>query len=271
MARSPYYEKVPAIENNFTVKFRPYFERVSLFSHWHEHIELLLFLKGRCKFICNGKTFEVGAGDLIVVNSTEIHSYVASEKVDLLCILIYPEFFSDINYPAVQLKNYIRDDEYIKNCFTQMNEEYREHKEGADMMLKSHAYRLMAYLLRNYTESRLSQKELAMHNVKLARLNSVLEYISSRYQEKISTKQLADMTFLNENHFCRFFKKAVGKTVTEYLSEYRVEKASVLLSATDKSISDIANAVGFDDINYFSRMFKKIKGISPSEYRKNNK
>jgi len=268
MTRVQYYEKVPAIENNFTVKFRPYQNMDKLLPHWHEHIELLLFLKGRCRFICNGNSFEVRAGDAVIVNSTELHSYYASEKVDLLCILIYPDFFSDIVFPTVQIKNHISGDEYISNCFSQMNDEYTNNREGADMMLKGCAYWLMAYLLRNYTVSHLSQKELTLHNAKLARLNSVLEYISSKYQEKITTKQLAEMAYLNENHFCRLFKKSVGKTVTEYLNEYRVEKATVLLSATDKSITDIANAVGFDDINYFSRIFKKTKNISPTDFRK---
>ena len=268
MARLPIYENIAPIENNFTVKFRTYLGRTSLFSHWHEHIELLLFLDGSCDFITGGKTFSVEKNDFIIVNSTEVHSFTATPLVDHICILIYPEFFSDIKFPSIQFRNLIRNDEFIVSLITEMYDEYSRNDIGSDMLLKSHAYKLMAYLLRNYAVSHMSQRDIATQNAKLARLGLIVEYISNNYQKKITTSQLAEMTYLNENHFCRFFKKAVGKTVSEYINEYRVERAAVLLSATDASVTDVANAVGFDDINYFSRIFKRTKGISPTEYRK---
>ena len=264
------YEKVPAIENNFQVKLRKYSDSARLNAHWHEHIELLFFLEGSCEFFCKGNTFSVEKDDLVVMNSTDVHSFTMGKDLDYVCILIYPEFFSDIKFHNVQLKTHIRGDKYVKECILEMNREYETDGVGSDMMLKSHTYRLIAYLLRNYTESHLSPKELALQNIKLARLSSILQYISSHYQEKITTKQLAEIAYLNENHFCRFFKKSVGKTVTDYLNEFRVEKAAVLLTATDQNISDIANSVGFEDFNYFSRIFKKHKSVSPTEYRKNN-
>ena len=271
MAKAAVYENVPAIENNFTVKVRPYFNRERLSPHWHEHIELLFFTQGKGDFLCDGKSFAVEKGDFVIVNSTEAHSYAAREPIDLICILIYPEFFSDINFSHIQLKNLIRGDRYIAGCIEEIYKEYTDGTLGSDMMIKSFTYKLMAYLLREYTVSQMSQREIATQNIRLARLNRIVEYISANYNQKITTKQLAEMSFLNENHFCRFFKKSVGKTVSEYLNEFRIEKAGVLLSATDKSIADIASEVGFDDINYFSRMFKKIRNMSPSEYRKSKK
>ena len=66
---------------------------------------------------------------------------------------------------------------------------------------------------------------------------------------------------------CRFFKNAVGKTVTKYINEYRVEKSTALLTTTDASIAEIAAEVGFEDPNYFSRVFRSVMGMSPVEYR----
>ena len=62
-------------------------------------------------------------------------------------------------------------------------------------------------------------------------------------------------------------KKAVGKSATEYINEYRIEKASILLKNTDESVSRVATDVGYDDLNYFSRIFKRIMGMSPVKYR----
>lgn len=265
-----YYENVPSLENNFTIKFRQYNGKTPLIPHWHEHIELLYFLSGRCDFTCNGKTFSVTADDFVVINSTEIHSFVVTEYVDYFCILLYPGFFSDIKYPNVLLKNLIPQDDYIKNCLNDICNEYTRNAEDSSMMLKSHAYRLMAYLLRNYTAARPSSKDFIAHAAKLRRMNTVLEYISENYHDKITTAQLAKLCYLSESHFCRFFKNAIGKTAIAYINEYRIEKAAVMLCNTDESITAIALAVGFDDVNYFSRTFKKIKKVTPGEYKQNN-
>ena len=96
----------------------------------------------------------------------------------------------------------------------------------------------------------------------------MLQYIENNYREKITTKDIAAYCFITEEHLCRFFKKTVGKTVVEYITQYRVEKAAVLLINTDETVGNIAASVGFEDINYFSRIFKRIKGMTPREYRK---
>ena len=72
---------------------------------------------------------------------------------------------------------------------------------------------------------------------------------------------------MNEQYFCRYFKKNIGKTITEYINVIRVEKAATALAETEDKIIDIA----FDNIGYFIRRFKKEKGMTPSEYRKKSK
>ena len=147
-----------------------------------------------------------------------------------------------------------------------MNSEANSNEPMSDMMLKSYTYQLMAYLGRN-CENR-GGKSQADSSAQLERLNTVLEYISANYTSGISTRNLTSMCFLSEAHFCRFFKSAVGKSCTEYINRYRIEKATVLLSNTCEPVSVVASLVGFDDMNYFSRVFKQIKGISPIKYRK---
>ena len=76
---------------------------------------------------------------------------------------------------------------------------------------------------------------------------------------------------MNEQYFCRYFKKNIGKTITEYINVIRVEKAATALAETEDKIIDIAAACGFDNTGYFIRRFKKEKGMTPSEYRKKSK
>ncbi|MBQ9084606.1 MAG: AraC family transcriptional regulator [Clostridia bacterium] len=271
MKNTALYEKIPSLENNFTVKFRIYQARKQLIPHWHEHIEMLYALEGSCSFICDGREIAVKKGDLVVVNSTEIHSFTVNGLIDYFSILIYPEFLSDVAFDGISLQNYIQADSYVAGCMEDICREYKEGQIGSDMMLKSHAYRLIAYLVRNYHAPTISEKEQEARAARLNRLNKVMEYISENYSEAITTRDLAAMCFLSEAHFCRFFKRATGKSATEYINGYRIEKARVLLKNTEDSISEIASEVGFDDLNYFSRMFKRIMGISPGKYRATRK
>ena len=63
----------------------------------------------------------------------------------------------------------------------------------------------------------------------------------------------------------------MGKSATDYVNEVRVERAEVLLKSTSETVSEIAASVGFDDVNYFTRVFKKHRGISPGFFRRNNR
>lgn len=264
------YEKVPALENNYSIKFIASHQSPRLMPHWHEHIELLYFFGGECVFTLNGKTFPVCRGDLVAINSTEIHSFVSREVPEFFCILIYPQFFSDISPDSiVPMENLIRKDEYVTELVTKIKEEFICASKGSDMILKGNVYKLMAHLVRNYTAERPSPMEMANRSSMLARTSLVLKYISENYSEKITTAQLAALCFLSESHFCRFFKKAIGKSAIDYINEYRIEKASVLLTQTDESIASVAALTGFEDANYFSRVFRKYKNTTPENFRAN--
>lgn len=263
------YEKIPSLENNFTVKFNLYRSDSVLIPHWHEHLELLYFTRGDCDFFCDGKKYSVHANDLIFVNSAKVHSYTVRDRVEYFCILIYPEFLADIKFNNMHITSHIPNDGYVKSCFDGIAGEADKNTVGTDMMLKSYTYSLLAHLCRAYrVDSVITEKEHEAKQTRLRRLDTVMDYISRSYTEKITTKALSDMCYLSEAHFCRFFKKAVGKSAIDYIREYRIDKASVLLKNTDESICSVAANVGFDDLNYFSRCFKRQMGTSPLKYRR---
>ena len=266
------YEKIPLLENNFSVKFMEFYDKTSLASHWHEHIEFLYFLSGNCNFTCNGKTFSVKSNDFVVINSKETHAFETAESVNFFCIIIYPNFFYDINFnDKTILENIIHNDKHIQEIIKRMYGEYLGENINSDMVLKGCTYQLMAYLLRNYVTIQLSNKEFIQHSTKLERINKILIYISDHYYEKITNAHLAKLCCISEGHLCRIFKIHTGKSTTEYINNFRIEKAAILLSTTDESIANIAISTGFEDLNYFSRTFKKIKKIPPKQYRRNCK
>ena len=261
------YENVPFIDNRFTVKFKRYDHVTELAPHWHEHIELLYVLSGEADFLVGGESYSVGEGELVVVNPSQIHTF-RSRDVSYYCILIYPEFFFDILPITKRIECVIRDDDEIRELFYKIEREISEGMPHSDMMVKAYTYILITRLLREHTRAPLSDEELRREGIMRGRISDVCKYISENYMRDISTRELANLCYLTESHFCRLFKGAMGKTSVQYINSFRIERAGVLLRESSLAVSEIAEAVGFSELNYFSRMFKKIMGKTPLEYRK---
>lgn len=265
----PFHENIPFTHNKFSVKVMTYKTDGALRPHWHEHLELLYFFDGVGTVTCNEKTFPVGKGDLIVVNPSQIHTYSPVTEISFCCILLYPWFFFDIEYDSrILIQNCIQGDKFVAECIEKIVNEKNSSALFSDMAIKGHAYALTAYLMRNYTASEMTEKDTLHQQTKLKRAETILYYIYNHYHEKITSEILARLCYMNESHFCRFFKKNFGKAPLSYINEYRIEKACDLLLSTTKSITEIALSTGFEDINYFSRTFKKVKGISPTQFRR---
>ena len=101
------------------------------------------------------------------------------------------------------------------------------------------------------------------------RINSACMRIYENIKEPPSTEELAAEHCLSVSRFIHLFKEITGKSVTDFVTALRVERAKEMLFSTDMTIGEISEAVGFEDQNYFSRRFRKIEGVSPAEYRKN--
>ena len=98
-------------------------------------------------------------------------------------------------------------------------------------------------------------------------MNELFELIEKKYNEKITLSKLANTVGLSVHHFCRSFKQLTGKTTTDYINNIRLDKSIYYLKQTDYNITEIALMCGFENGNYFSRIFKKYHSTSPSQYR----
>ena len=99
-------------------------------------------------------------------------------------------------------------------------------------------------------------------------LAAVKEYLDEHYTEKLTLDELAEKFFINKFYLSKIFKETYGTTVNNYLISKRITRAKQLLRFTDMTVDEVGVAVGMGDANYFSRMFRKVEGISPREYRK---
>lgn len=124
-----------------------------------------------------------------------------------------------------------------------------------------------------YTSTLLGPKtsdlELILENTSVS-LDDILLYLHSNYSSRITLKGLVEKFNLNRTTINDLFRKATGESVISYLIKLRIEASAMMLKDTGIPIKEIGYRVGFEDIAHFSRTFKRMKGISPNQYRKEN-
>jgi AraC-like DNA-binding protein len=99
------------------------------------------------------------------------------------------------------------------------------------------------------------------------RLQKVINYITENFYREISLKELADISYMTTNSFCRYFKERTNKTAFEFIREFRISKACQMIINSNKTISQICNDTGFNSFSSFNRVFKSVKGITASEFK----
>lgn len=127
----------------------------------------------------------------------------------------------------------------------------------------SHLYRLLSIVGRKYA---LRKSKIDVKSEK--RISTACRMIYENIDNVPSVKTLAEVCCLSQSRFLHLFRETVGKSLTEFVSFIRIERAKELLTLTDTPICDIAKALGYEDQNYFSRRFRKSVGCSPSQHRK---
>ena len=99
-------------------------------------------------------------------------------------------------------------------------------------------------------------------------ISSVKSFLDEHYKEKLSLESMASHFFIDKHYLARLFKEQYGVTLVTYLQQVRITHAKRMLRFTNKSIEEIGLECGIGELNYFSRVFKKLEGVSPSEFRR---
>lgn len=262
-------------------------ERVS--SHWHEEYELLYVTQGKGEVHCNGRNFAVGENDILFINSGFVHSLSAEPgtplafyAVDFGRELIASYGTDDIQQKYIGrqcmgelvFRDHIRPGETLwSNIHTQMDEirqAYLDRPEGWELLIKADLLRIWYCLSTNPATNIESPGRRNDRNMDLTK--QILQYIRESFSGSLSLTDLSWRFHMSEGQFCRFFKAQTGMTPVEYINYCRVGEACELLrSGQAVSISDAALSVGYSNISYFNRIFRRYMHCTPGEFLKNNK
>jgi AraC-like DNA-binding protein/mannose-6-phosphate isomerase-like protein (cupin superfamily) len=262
--------------------------RERLNYHWHDEIEFLVVTQGQADFHIDAESYRASAGELLFINSNRLHyaTAVGNEPCAFFAVVFNPALLKSYNSDNIQLKyiDTVLNAEVIFSEHIQPCEEWEKRAiallndirslycglvPAYELQIKIKLYEIW-FLLYSHSKSSGSVGSSGS-DYRIARIKAILEYLQDRYQQKISLAELSGAFHMSEGQFCRFFKSMVKMPVMDYLNSYRINTSAALLLKTDKAISEIAGMVGFNNISYFNKIFRKYMHCSPSEYRKSNR
>lgn len=249
--------------------------------HWHEQIEFIYVRSGGMHVTCNNRSITARTGDLIVINSNEYHRCDRTEApLSLNCVIADMSLLNSRFYDACEEKyilplfqnrilfqNLIANDSRVTDHIRQIAKENEFRETGYELAIKASLFNLLVNLFRRYITKILTPREQEASNRNLQRISTVISHIESNFADEISIDELSDTLCINKHYFCRLFKAYTGKTLTEYTHAIRIREAVGLLKEADASITEIAMKVGFNDVNYFTRVFKHHTNMTPSKLR----
>ena len=215
--------------------------------HWHDEMELIYIKKGTGIINVDFTQHTVSAGTIALILPGQLHSMLSGNvSVPLLYTPDSPHYHE------------------IAACIDANDEISKTNPTGYQLFIKSQLF-MFFFILFHKCSSREPQKK----NYKsLEKMKLILKYIENNYMNKITIENIAQEVGLSQSHFMKYFKNTMGTSFIEYLNEYRLTMASRLLLSSDSSILAIAEEVGFENLSYFNRTFKKRFGQTPREYRK---
>lgn len=274
--------------------------------HWHDEVEILYFSGGAFRLEINMESFMVQSECFYFVNPGELHSIIAEtserywedavvfspgilgldsgDEVQIRLIksiqnrkLLFPRCITPQHPAFSMLRNAFAD---IMRAFGQRAEESFAGQGAAHVQLPDSSLTADNLISQMYVKSSLlhilatlSANGLFISTEKnfdrrVESIKTALTFIKDNYQNKIYISDLAGQVNLNEQYFCRLFRKAIGYSPIEYLNEYRIKQAKRLLEETDLQVTEVCLDCGFNNLGNFLQEFRKHTGTTPLQYRK---
>ena len=254
--------------------------------HWHDELEIIYFKKGNFTLEINLEHYTVQTECLFFINSGELHRIICEEPCQESAVLFSPYLLNFVTNDAAQseillplakqklgLPRCIASDhvsfkdllmEYQRLSSVFMENQNAASEKSYQLFIKASLLNILGHL----STRKLLYTAKSTHNESIEGIKAVITYIHDHYSERIFIRDLAALVNLNEQYFCRFFKKAIGKSPISYLNEYRICKAMELLSGTSLSVTEICLEFGFNNIGNFLREFRRQTGSTPLQYKK---
>lgn len=268
----------------FFIQFGGHDEPLELHGH-ADFSELVVVMDGSADHIVDTEHFPVRKGDVFVMGSGIRHGYDNVKGLRICNVMFRPEALlngdhdikqhagfhalflleAEVNRTAgfrSRLRLSHSDFADIESLLTMTVKEYSSDDPGKKTMLQACFMQIVVKLSRLY-DAPAKQPEISG-------MAEAAAFMESHYMEDISIEQVLEISHYSQRHFIRLFSAAYNTTPQKYLMGIRIRKACSLLKESSLPITEVAMRCGFGDSNYFSRAFRKVSGMTPSQFRSGN-
>lgn len=278
---------------NLMLPFVKYFSSIPTYfkfypQHWHDEMEIIYVTSGRGIISINLEDHIGQKGDIIIIGPGVLHSIGQHESdnmefdsivfnINMLvnhtgdaCSVKYltPLQHSELIFPFIinEQDKFYND---ILSFVIRLLDIYEEKSYGYELELKSYLFLLFHVLFSN--KLLIKDKKALTDDSTVAKIKQIVTYIEDHYTKDITIDDMAKLCNFSESHFMKFFKAHMGVTFVGYLNDFRLNIASKMLISTDLPILSIGMDVGYGNLSYFNRIFKRKFLITPSEFRKTSR
>lgn len=262
-------------------------------DHLHNDFEVFLVLNGRGRIKINNEIHNYNKDDIFLISSGDIHSFLAPElnghdvfldsnSIDNAPLIAFfhisnhflREYFPQIRntvFKSGNLVNFFSSDilsDFRHLLLDASNYYYKNGKEFESLELILTFTKIVSELYKYVDFEIISESQKQKNKERNARLNRIISYIDDNFTTQVRLQDLADIENLSVTHFSHLFSYSFGETFQEYINLKRAKKCVELITKNDNSLLDISSKSGFSDPKYMNKMFLKMYGCTPKEYRK---
>lgn len=242
--------------------------------HWHGEVEVLRVLEGELALWIDNERMDMKAGDVAFISGGSLHRG-EPQNCRYDCVVFSPRLIggrlgsklSELTRPLSAGRAGL-----LPRC-TAAEPAACALLDAAQAEGPYHELKLASLVAELIYELCLSgavradHAEGKRHSHRRAMIALLIDWIEKNYSERITLGQLAALAGVNEKYLCRFFKEFTGYTPTDYINRLRVERACYEMRINHRNVTEAAYECGFNEISYFSKCFKRYKGVSPGQYK----
>lgn len=238
--------------------------------NWHKELEILHIKKGKGLVVYDSENINVTEGDICIINPYSAHTiFKDSDYVDCNVYIINDNFCRTygIDFEKLRFCKNIKS-EQIEMLLEQIRRELKNQDQYSNAYITGLVLQLCSILSRNYLLYSMNFETKS--HIRKENINYAIAYINMNFKNQINLESVAEQLSLNKSYLAREFKRFTGMTVTQYINNLRCSYAQRIMANNEGKVlmSELSTECGFDNVYYFSNVFKKYIGISPSQYCK---
>ena len=247
---------------------------------FHPELEIKFFYEGEAWLLVGEDNIHAQPGDIVIANPYDIHSTigVGDTPGKYILVLVDLGFFSqemasdmDLAHlllsKQLRFNHLVRNNKELNNLLAQLAQETDPNKPYYRAAIRGLLLTFFALLLRSEVSNQAVAPTHANTEKYYTVIEPALQMVRTDYRTFLSVDQLAELCNVSKSHFCRIFKLVTGRTVVQYVTDYRLKIAKMLLEYSNDSIAYVADSCGFQDEGYFCRCYKRKYHRTPKQDR----